>query len=148
VAALYAAIAGGGQRQGPRLLDRAQLPGGNVERLLPPAAKPPLPWSAATLEAIRGGLRGVVGAAGGTAAAVFQGSPLAGVTAGKTGTAESGGGRQPHAWFAGYAPVDAPQVVVLAMLEYGGEGSQAAAPLARGVLETALGGYARYTGSA
>ena len=148
VAALYAAIAGGGQRRGPRLLDRAQLPGGNVERLLPPAAKPPLPWSAATLEAIRGGLRGVVGAAGGTAAAVFQGSPLAGVTAGKTGTAESGGGRQPHAWFAGYAPVDAPQVVVLAMLEYGGEGSQAAAPLARGVLETALAGYARYTGSA
>ena len=46
VAALYAAIAGGGQRKGPRLLDRAQLPGGDVERLLPPAAKPPLPWSA------------------------------------------------------------------------------------------------------
>jgi hypothetical protein len=34
------------------------------------------------------------------------------------------------------------------MLEYGGEGSQVAAPLARGVLETALGGYARYTGLA
>jgi penicillin-binding protein 2 len=147
VAALYAAIAAGGQRLGPRLLDRAQLPGGNVERLLPPAAKPPLPWSAATLEAVRSGLRGVVGAGNGTAAAVFQGSPLAGITAGKTGTAESGGGRAPHAWFACFAPVDAPQVVVLAMLEHAGEGSQVAAPLARGVLETALGGYARYTGS-
>jgi penicillin-binding protein 2 len=142
VAALYLAVAAGGRRPGPRLLDRALLPGGNVEQVLtpPPLARPDaaLPWSAATLEAVRSGLRGVVGAPNGTAAAVFAGSPLAGITAGKTGTAESGPGRAPHAWFACYAPVDAPKVVVLAMLEQAGEGSQVAAPLARRMLEAAL----------
>ncbi|MDQ3702812.1 MAG: penicillin-binding transpeptidase domain-containing protein [Chloroflexota bacterium] len=138
VAALYSAIAAGGQRHGPQLLERAFLPGGNVERLLSPAAKPPLPWSAPTLDAVRTGLKNVVGGANGTAAAIFQGSPLAGVTAGKTGTAETGPGRQPHAWFACYAPVEAPKAVVLVMLEHAGEGSQVAAPLARRVLEIAL----------
>lgn len=138
VAALYSAIAAGGQRHGPQLLERAFLPGGNVERLLSPAAKPPLPWSAPTLDTVRTGLKNVVGGANGTAAAIFQGSSLAGVTAGKTGTAETGPGRQPHAWFACYAPVEAPKAVVLAMLEHAGEGSQVAAPLARRVLEIAL----------
>jgi penicillin-binding protein 2 len=141
VAALYGAIAAGGQRRGPRLLDRAQLPGGNVERLLTPQAKPPLPWKAQTLEAVRAGLREVVGGRDGTAAGAFQGSPLAGSTAGKTGTAETGQGRAPHAWFACFAPVENPAVVVLAMLEHAGEGSQVAAPLARGVLEIALRRY-------
>ena len=141
VAALYGAIAAGGQRRGPRLLDRAQLPGGNVERLLTPQAKPPLPWKAQTLEAVRAGLRGAVGGPDGTAAGAFQGSPLAGSTAGKTGTAETGPGRAPHAWFACFAPLESPSVVVLAMLEHAGEGSQVAAPLARGVLEVALRRY-------
>ncbi|MGH2350123.1 MAG: penicillin-binding transpeptidase domain-containing protein, partial [Chloroflexota bacterium] len=141
VASLYAAIAAGGQRPGSRLLDRALLPGGNVERLLaPPGAAPaaPLPWSAATLDAVRAGLRDVVGGPNGTAAFVFQGSPLVPITAGKTGTAEAGPGRAPHAWFACFAPIDAPRVVVLAMVEHGGEGSQVAAPVARRVLEAAL----------
>jgi penicillin-binding protein 2 len=138
VATLYLGIGAGGQHSGPRLLDRAFLPGGNVEQILTPPRTAALPWSAATLEAVRNGLRGVVGAPNGTAAAVFAGSPLAGVTAGKTGTAETGNGRQPHAWFACYAPADAPKVVVLAMLEEAGEGSAVAAPLARRMLEAAL----------
>jgi penicillin-binding protein 2 len=166
LATLYAAIASGGQLPGPRLLDKAFLPGGNVERLLssPSASSTPsaggpapggtpgpggpagsgsatgrrLPWSAATLDAVRAGLRGVIGGPQGTAAHIFLGSPLASAAAGKTGTAESGGGRPSHAWFAGYAPVDAPTTVVLVMLEHGGEGSSAAAPVARRILEAVL----------
>jgi penicillin-binding protein 2 len=138
VAALYAAIAGGGQRLGPRILDRALVPGGNLERIVPPPSHTPLPWSGATLDAVRSALRDVVGSPTGTAAAAFQGSPLAGTAAGKTGTAETQPGREPHAWFAGYAPLESPRIVVLTMLEHAGEGSQVAAPLARRVLEFAL----------
>jgi cell division protein FtsI/penicillin-binding protein 2 len=50
--------------------------------------------------------------------------------AGKTGTAQSGrfvnGVELDHAWFAGYAPAEAPKIVVAVMLEYGGHGTRAA----------------------
>jgi cell division protein FtsI/penicillin-binding protein 2 len=55
--------------------------------------------------------------------------------AGKTGTSESGQ-EKPHAWFAGYAPAEEPQVAVAVVLEYAGEGSKEAAPLFRQVVET------------
>jgi cell division protein FtsI/penicillin-binding protein 2 len=44
-------------------------------------------------------------------------------------------GQNSHAWFAGYAPHDQPQVAFLGMVEFGGEGSQVAAPMVRPVLE-------------
>jgi penicillin-binding protein 2 len=137
LASVYAAIATSGQGPGLKLFERSLLPGGAVERQLP-AAPQRVQWSTATLDAIRAGLRGVVGAPDGTAAFVFQGSPLAGIAAGKTGTAETGAGRQTHAWFACYAPHDAPKAVVLVMLEHAGEGSVAAAPVARRILEAVL----------
>jgi penicillin-binding protein 2 len=137
LAAVYSAIATSGQGPGPKLLERALLPGGSVERSLPGTSFK-LPWSSGTFDAIRTGLRNVVGAPTGTAAFVFQGSPLAGLVSGKTGTAETGGGRVSHAWFACYAPFDAPRAVVLVMLEHGGEGSSAAAPVARRILESVL----------
>jgi penicillin-binding protein 2 len=139
VAGVYTGIASGGQTGGLFLLERALLPGGSVERLLGVQHRDPLPWSPATFAAVRAGLHGVVGAPQGTAAFVFQGSPLAPVVAGKTGTAETAPGRAPHAWFAAYAPAGAPNVVVLVMLEHGGEGSRAAAPIARRLLEGLLG---------
>jgi len=138
MAAIYAAIAAGGQGKPLRLLDKAVLPGGNVERSLATTQPLQLPWAGSTLDAVRSGLKGVVGSPNGTAAFVFQGSPLAAITAGKTGTAETAPGRNTHAWFACFAPVDAPRAVVLAMVEYGGEGSEVAAPIARRVLEAAL----------
>jgi penicillin-binding protein 2 len=58
--------------------------------------------------------------------------------AGKTGTAESGGGRPDHAWFAGYAPADAPRLAIVVVLEHGGSGGRAAAPIAREFLREAV----------
>ncbi len=55
--------------------------------------------------------------------------------AGKTGTASAldGSGRT-HAWFAGYAPVDAPEIALVVFLERG-TGAQEAAPLAGEILK-------------
>src|SRR4029079_13856399 len=40
--------------------------------------------------------------------------------AGKTGTAQQGGGRRPHAWFISFAPAENPKVAVAVVIENGG----------------------------
>ena len=59
--------------------------------------------------------------------------------AGKTGTAQVDVG-EPHSWFAGFAPYDAPpaeRIAFAVVVEHGGYGAQAAAPIARELLEAA-----------
>ena len=51
-------------------------------------------------------------------------------TAGKSGTAELGGTGEPHSWFIGFAPADAPTVAIAVLVERGGRGAEAAAPIA------------------
>jgi peptidoglycan glycosyltransferase len=64
---------------------------------------------------------------------------LPGVTIGaKTGTAETPTGT-PHSWFVALAPVEQPRFAVAVIVEYGGEGSKGALPVARQVLAAALG---------
>lgn len=64
--------------------------------------------------------------------------------AGKTGTAETGLGTAPHAWFVGFAPADNPVVAVAVVVENGGDmgseatGGRIAAPIARQVMEEAM----------
>ena len=58
--------------------------------------------------------------------------------AAKTGTAETGDGKAPHAWFVAFAPADHPRVAVVVIVEHGGEGAFVAAPLAKQILEAAL----------
>jgi penicillin-binding protein 2 len=55
--------------------------------------------------------------------------------AGKTGTAEPGGGRPDHAWFAGYAPANRPRVAFVVVLEHAGPGGHAAGPVARKLVQ-------------
>lgn len=70
----------------------------------------------------------------GTAYQAFKGARFE--VAGKTGTAEMGrAGEKPHSWFAGFSPVNKPQVVVTVLLENAGTGSEVAAPMARKILE-------------
>jgi penicillin-binding protein 2 len=82
-----------------------------------------------TLERIREGLRAVVEEPYGSGHKTVRLDEVA--IAGKTGTAENGGGRPDHAWFAGYVPADQPQYAFVVVLEHGGSGSRAAGPLAR-----------------
>jgi penicillin-binding protein 2 len=69
----------------------------------------------------------------GTGSATFKGFPK--TVAGKSGSAETGRGTT-HSWFACYAPAENPEIAVAVLVEDGGEGSMAAAPVTRRVLES------------
>lgn len=58
--------------------------------------------------------------------------------AGKTGSAENPHG-QAHSWFTAFAPADDPQVVVTAVVENAGAGSEVAGPIVREVMAHLLG---------
>jgi penicillin-binding protein 2 len=87
----------------------------------------------------------------GTSAAAFQKTPY--VSAGKTGTAQvfSLKGEKysasklderlrDHAWYIAYAPADKPRIALAVLVENGGFGAQAAAPVARQVFDYYLTG--------
>jgi len=64
--------------------------------------------------------------------------------AGKTGTAQQGNDRPPHAWFVSFAPADDPRVAVAVVIEDGGgaqevSGNKLAAPIAKAVMEAVIG---------
>ncbi len=75
-----------------------------------------------TLAFCRQGLRDVVDSPSGTARSL---SDLPVPVAGKTGTAETGGGHN-HAWFAGFFPYEKPKYAFCVFLEKGGHGTDAA----------------------
>ena len=97
-----------------------------------------------SLNLVAEGMRQAVTIEGGTA----QGAALPFVdVAGKTGTAEYCDdianslnlcvpGQWPaHAWYTGYAPYENPEIIILAFVYNGGEGSQVALPIVRRTME-------------
>jgi len=50
-------------------------------------------------------------------------------SAGKTGSAEVGGGGRTHSWYAGYAPSQEPVLAYSLVVENAGHGSEAAVPI-------------------
>jgi peptidoglycan glycosyltransferase len=57
----------------------------------------------------------------------------------KSGTAEVGGGRSPHAWLAGYITNEGYPLAFVVVVENGGGGLSAAGPVANRVLQAAVG---------
>jgi peptidoglycan glycosyltransferase len=57
---------------------------------------------------------------------------------GKTGTAEVGGDKAPHAWFVGFSMREDLPLAVVVVIENGGAGSSNAIPIANTVLQAAL----------
>jgi membrane peptidoglycan carboxypeptidase len=113
------------------------VPSRPVVKRFAPADERKVAMDPGLLETIRAGLRGVThDAAFGTAAQAFAGFPVG--VAGKTGTAERPPDKD-YAWFVGYAPLDDPQLVVVAMIEQGGFGGEVAAPAVRRVFAKAFG---------
>jgi peptidoglycan glycosyltransferase len=59
-------------------------------------------------------------------------------TAGKSGTAELGGRGEPHSWFIGFAPAEAPTIAIAVLVERAGRGAEVAAPIGGDMMELAL----------
>jgi peptidoglycan glycosyltransferase len=97
----------------------------------------------ATAETMRQFMLGVVNNPNGTGTA----AQIPGVqVAGKTGTAETAPGQNPHAWFIEFAPADHPRYAIAVIVEHGGvdgttdaaTGGRVAAPVAKAVMQTLL----------
>ncbi len=134
VAASYQAIANDGGLLRPHLGARIVAPDGTVLREIEPEVVGELGVSDQTLQVMQEGLERVVMTDRGTGSSAFRGFPLDEIpVAGKTGTAELRP-KVPYAWFAGYAPIDDPEIVVVVNVEQGGGGSQTAAPIVRNIM--------------
>lgn len=139
----YAAIATGGEVMRPRLVVKVVRKDGSVEAR-PPELLRKMPWKAENVAFIRKALSGVVNDHGTGGAARIQGIEVGG----KTGTAQVAAVKgkmiksehlpyqiRDHAWFAGIAPVADPEICVVAMIEHGGHGGSAAAPVVKAVMQ-------------
>ena len=136
VARLYATIANGGYLITPRITrDRPDRSRRTAHRVIPPlSASLRVPGlTAEALAAVHEGLVRVVDDPRGTA---FLSVRIPGLSiAGKTGTAETGGDRPDHAWFAGYVPAEGPRYAFVVVLEHAGSGAKIAGPIARNLVE-------------
>ncbi|HEX2358503.1 MAG TPA: penicillin-binding protein 2 [Solirubrobacterales bacterium] len=136
LATAYAAIANGGAVVTPHLGARIEGPGGRtVSRIRPPPRRR-LPISDLTRGTVLEGMERAAMEPGGTSYPVFGGFPFA--VAGKTGTAERGEGAEDQSWYGAIAPAGEPRIVVVATVEGGGFGVEAAAPVAARILERAF----------
>lgn len=143
---LISAVANGGRLHLPRVVERVENIYGEKLREYFSEEKGRANISEKTLRVIQEALMGAVNEPRGTGYA----SALKQVkVAGKTGTAQvvrmaidfkkGDMNRMPlkfrdHAWFAAYAPFEDPQIAVAVLVEHGGYGGAAAAPIAKKVI--------------
>jgi penicillin-binding protein 2 len=136
MAVAYSAIANGGTVYQPHVVKRMEWEGRIIKENRP-TKMGELGIPPAVINTVRANLEKVV--TRGTGLGAFAGFPFNRVSvAGKTGTSEIAG-RQHTAWFVAYAPADKPQYVVAVMIEEGGYGVAAAAPVARKIIENLYG---------
>jgi penicillin-binding protein 2 len=154
VAVAFSAIANGGKIFRPRIVremvdrDGVVIPGPPVELLATVPVEP------RHLKTITDALEAVVEEERGTA----RRARVPGIrVAGKTGTAQVVRLKhvehledheipmrfRDHAWFVGFAPVEDPEIVVVALVEHGGSGARAAAPVTQQVLAAYFGDRAQ-----
>ncbi len=127
MAAAYAALGNGGTYHVPHLGKSIQDPGGRVVVELNSPEDRDIGLDPVAVESVREGMKLVNSGPNGTATAVFGTFKVP--TAGKTGTAEQGIGRSDTAWYCGFAPADDPTIAACAVVEGGGHGGTAAAPI-------------------
>jgi penicillin-binding protein 2 len=139
----YAALATGGEVMKPFVVTKAIGMDGTVREWKPETLRK-LPWNPENAEFIRKSLAGVVNDYGTGGGAKLPGI----VVAGKTGTAQVAQVKgkmiksedlpyeiRDHAWFVAFAPVEDPKIAIVAMVEHGGHGGSAAAPIVKAVLQ-------------
>lgn len=145
LANMMAAVANGGTLYRPRLVSRVESIEGQRVYEQGPEVIRTIELKPETLNRVRNALADVVQGAAGTGKAAR--SPIIAL-AGKTGTAqvvEMKGAylkseqltyfNRDHAWFVSYAPLNKPEIAIAVLVEHGGHGGEAAAPMAKKVAE-------------
>ena len=142
VVVMTSALANGGTRYRPTILQRINTAEGDAVLQSAPDITGRLPVTEETLALVKKGMWEAVNAASGTAwTARIDGMQISG----KTGTAQVVSRKEdeaepevdladhlkPHAWFTAFAPRDDPLLAVTVIVENGGDGARAAAPIAK-----------------
>ncbi len=143
---MTSALANGGILYKPFLIEKIIDPEGHVIKEFEPIIDVELIGMEKNFELIRKGLVGAVNDRHGTGKA----ARLKDITvAGKTGTAQVVTMKKykevdeedvkykhrDHAWFTSFAPAENPEIAVTVLVEHGGHGGSAAAPVAKKILE-------------
>ena len=147
LALAVATLANGGAMYRPHVVDHIDNPRTGQRRYLEPQLVRRLALHEANLEFIKRALAGVNREQNGTGARAFAGAQY--TSAGKTGTAQVVAIKQnekyneknvaerhrDHSLFIAFAPLESPKIALAVIVENGGFGARAAAPIARTVLD-------------
>ncbi len=144
IAKALSALVNGGKLMTPYLIKSIQASEGSFkDEDFSPEVTGTLGIDDNIIRTVKEGLLGVVNDPRGTAHRAKLDPQLKVNVAGKTGTAQvvsmdAHGGYEhhnDHAWFAAYAPAEKSEIVVVALVENGGHGGVAAAPVAQRVFD-------------
>jgi penicillin-binding protein 2 len=147
MAMAYAALANGGTLYVPQVVDRLEAHDGRTITSYDPQIAKQVKTPGSALDIWRRGMWKVTNEPGGTA--FEHGHTDVVPVMGKTGTAEvkkhhkqeddkdfeRWNPNAAHAWFAGWAPADNPEIAVVVLVEHGGAGGTVAWPIAKQILE-------------
>jgi penicillin-binding protein 2 len=149
LAMAYAALGNGGTLWVPQVVDRVEAADGTVLATYEPRVAREIKTPADVLDIWKRGMWKVVNELGGTAYEYARSEVVP--IAGKTGTAEVKKRRKrpgevereiegwnpaaSHAWFAGWAPADDPEIAIVVLVEHGGSGGKVAGPIAKQIIE-------------
>jgi len=140
-----ATLANGGTMYRPRLVEHIDRPRGGARRYVEPELAHKVPVRADYFEFVKRAMAGVNKE--GTGARAFAGAQY--TSGGKTGTAQVIAMKQnekydeskvterfrDHSLFIAFAPLESPRIALAVVVENGGFGARAAAPIARAVLD-------------
>ncbi len=142
----YATLANGGDIYVPRIVSRIETWDGRLVQEFAPTKKASIKLDTKKMELVKQALWGVCNEPGGTAGALRRKEAD---VCGKTGTAQvisaKGLGSRAmeykyrdHALFVCFAPRNDPRIAIAIIVEHGGHGSSAAAPIARKMIDLYL----------
>jgi len=147
MAMAYAALANGGTLYVPQVVERIESYDGRPIVTFQPKVEHQVKTPLDAVDTWKRGMFKVTNELGGTA---YAHGHIEGLTVlGKTGTAEvkkhhredherdleKWNPNSAHAWFAGFAPAEDPEIAIVVLVEHGGEGGAVAWPIAKQIIE-------------
>ncbi|OOM81206.1 penicillin-binding transpeptidase domain-containing protein [Clostridium sp. BL-8] len=137
MALVASTVADDGKMMEPRLVNQVIDKDGNVLKTIQPKLDKQV-ISSGDSAIIKDYMKNLVDSRVDSSWGFFKGTNAAG----KTGTADynlaNGQSAKPHSWFIGFAPADNPKIAVAVIVENGGYGASAAAPIAGEMMSAAV----------